>query len=461
MRSPNLDLAGANDFFGTAFETVSDLGDFSQVLVTLSTDIGDAAELTSLSDLFNNTPPNKILQDLSLAQALDFGDGDIDEFLDFSNTVDVLGVDSANPLEFLPTQDVLDAMRVDSLSEFTDLGEIAGAYDLEMLDIAYMNNVLEEFDLSPENLSDFASLDTLNLSTIEDALGNLSIDNLKALADLGALTNFMNTTVTGLGDALNLVHSGVADLLSGIPGLTGLDGLSDTLGGITDIDGLTNALAGDALGGIGSLAGGASLPTSVTINVFMGSDSLGNLLEQTVLASLRDYLTNNFSHSFMGGYLTGEDAVFSGNGMAAAYTCDVMNTVWFGAKCQNFATDDQFFSFETLSQFDPRMLPSVCDDAQTSITANMVDLAKNEAWQYAAFDEAIDYGGRFRFASGEPGSAACAAPVPTGVQILRKELTIDSEGNVNQGDTIDYFEFVCPNPGCNYDPADKTCKPSY
>ncbi len=189
------------------------------------------------------------------------------------------------------------------------------------------------------------------------------------------------------------------------------------------------------------------LGTEVTISNTLGPDSLGDVLENLVLASLINYRNNNFAHDFLGGYATNQNSEFSAEATAEDYNCGVMNAIYTGlAKCMDFATDDRFFSFETLANLDPRLLPAQCaaDDEGTAITQDLINVANNTAFQYVNFDETDTH---LDWVIG--GAEACSIdPIPTGILTTRLIFSFSLPfGDVKIERRREYDEGICP-PGC-------------
>ncbi len=172
---------------------------------------------------------------------------------------------------------------------------------------------------------------------------------------------------------------------------------------------------------------------------YMGNDSLDKALEGTVLASIKNYQTNNFAHKSLGG--TGSaDGAFTGKIGGDKYNCDMMNRVHFLAQCANFGTDNQFLTFENMTTLDPRVFPAECGKTVSQAT---VDLATNNGFLFANFDIFTDYKTLL-----DPG--VCGTPIPTGVSVTAYEVGRDFEtGPPVTGQT--YADQICSNPGCYFD----------
>ncbi len=176
----------------------------------------------------------------------------------------------------------------------------------------------------------------------------------------------------------------------------------------------------------------------VEIDVFMGPDRLENSVEKLVLDSLDMYIIRQFPYSFLGG------ATFLKHiPIGIFYWCPYMNMVYDIAKCNNFGDDDPFMTFKELVDVDPRVLPIPCF-LGTQIIDEVIDLAENKDWEYAAIDSVDPAHTDIR----DP-TATCLPPIPTGLIVTVKEYDVDSAiGTVTVTDTTTTNDAVCPNPGC-------------
>ena len=187
---------------------------------------------------------------------------------------------------------------------------------------------------------------------------------------------------------------------------------------------------------------------NVTLNVLMGPTKLDTSLQALILSSLNTYTTTNFGHNFLGG-----SAGTMSLPATSIYNCDFMNSVHFLAKCNNFAADDQFFTFDTLATFDPRALPALCAAGQTGIKTALINLAGNKDFASVNFDPVVTYLNRMT-----PEKCDTIAPVPTGLKAIIEDKSVDSSGNVKVTKTTIYDEKVCSNPACYYDQKTGKCK---
>jgi len=180
-----------------------------------------------------------------------------------------------------------------------------------------------------------------------------------------------------------------------------------------------------------------------------------NSLNTLIMGALNGYIDNQFGSDYMGDYADGLNYNPPNQvNVGAAYTCDEMDLIHFFAKCDNFATDDEFFSFEQLVDFDPRVFPAECDGTQ--IKQGRINLANNKNHNYVNYDDVITYFDRILAASG---GYECGPPIPTGILAFRNRYNVtDDIGNVEKLDSSEvYVEQVCLNPGCYFEPPG-TCK---
>jgi len=115
--------------------------------------------------------------------------------------------------------------------------------------------------------------------------------------------------------------------------------------------------------------------TNYTVNRVFPDDQLDNILELLILEDLETYITNNFSHSFLGEAISIDNDMNTGAIGSGNYECSHMATVWNMAKCIDFGEDDKFRSFEHLVSNDPRSIPLSCPATAggTTPTTNISD----------------------------------------------------------------------------------------
>lgn len=169
-------------------------------------------------------------------------------------------------------------------------------------------------------------------------------------------------------------------------------------------------------------------------------DKLDISLNDLVLTALKEYTDLNFFHDYIGGTAVGINNDIIGE-VGGYYLCDFIYLVNLLARCNNFATYDQFFDFETLANMDPRLLPQQCQG--TPITQEHIDLAKNKDAQYAAFDLVED------LFTDKMETGRCGDAIPTGVKVKILNPVFDPQGGLTPNAQT-YEEHMCSNPGCTY-----------
>lgn len=209
----------------------------------------------------------------------------------------------------------------------------------------------------------------------------------------------------------------------------------------------------------------------VSIDVFMGDDRLDTSIEQLVLEALKIYVDEQFEYDFLGGAAAGMNNTIQNTVTGGGGVCPAMFSVYYISKCDDFAlqapfvTFEEYFSSPALVSFDPRTLPDVCPNPH-GITAEIIEVAKNRAWNYASFDAVLDT--QLNITRGVNVSNSCenVDPIPTGVMVEFVEYGEDLAGNpIVITPPYQYEDKVCSNPGCyfdhnyNADPGDDLCKP--
>lgn len=185
------------------------------------------------------------------------------------------------------------------------------------------------------------------------------------------------------------------------------------------------------------------------------AQSLDRSFDEVVTTSMRTYIANNFSHTYLGGRSSDNYTVNNVTGNAGSYNCATMRTVWQEAKCMNFFNrpgQDGFHDFQYLTSNDPRQLPTAC--ANNGITTEWINRAFNgQANRYVlqtenpmdntnfVTDPMTSHLNRINPVGTAP-ATACADPIPTGVVVYRRGGTPEY-----------YYEKVCSNPGCYYAPS--------
>lgn len=231
---------------------------------------------------------------------------------------------------------------------------------------------------------------------------------------------------------------------------------------------------------------------NISISVNMGATRLDDSIERLVLESLDTYANNSpngaFFNDFLGGAAAGDNNTFSTTVAGVGSVCDFMYNMHYIAKCDDFALNAPFITFEdfggtgilnlTNPVTDTRTLPPApfpqCP-AGHQITPALINLAKNydpanpnQVWPYVAFDPVNAYldlmlSPRPASASGRP-AITCQDPIPTGVMVNYVEYGQDLAGNqIIVTPPYQYEDKVCPNPGCYFDnnnnasPGDDRC----
>lgn len=190
------------------------------------------------------------------------------------------------------------------------------------------------------------------------------------------------------------------------------------------------------------------------MSVSLGDDHLDKSIERLVLSSLKGYVDTNFAHDFLGGAAAGDNNSIEPLVEDVSDVCDFMYNVYHVAKCDDFALNAPFLTFEdyyslpSLQSTDPRVLPASCPSTHAATSAR-VNIAKNKNWNYAAFDR-VNTGVSLT----RPGSSTgCenSDPIPTGVMVYFEEFDKDPAGNPIVVNSYQYEEKVCSNPACYFD----------
>lgn len=191
------------------------------------------------------------------------------------------------------------------------------------------------------------------------------------------------------------------------------------------------------------------MPVIVTLNIYMGPDRMSTMLQNLVQRSTAQYITDNFSHRFLGGAANTPNEYQTRSGVGG-YNCTYMNQVYFLAKCTDMVTDDRFWKFSELIGTDPRLLPAMCTNGGTKITQAHIDLAENKDRLYVSFDKADPTYRNLLARPGTPGFEECAPPLLTGLIVTQETRSVDIFGNVRITNTKEFPDMVCPNPDCSY-----------
>lgn len=186
-------------------------------------------------------------------------------------------------------------------------------------------------------------------------------------------------------------------------------------------------------------------------NNVLGGDQdqhMNNAMELLVVRALNVYLNSNFTTASNRNLLGGRSDITGINVPAnisngSSYECDIMQRVWQEAKCYNFQHErfDGFFTFQQYADGDvERQFPdpdNPCAEPTTlytnAITAAGLNPETRPPWALDATQTYLD-----RMDAAECGTFP---PIATGVIVTRNEQTPQR-----------YYEGVCLQPGCHYDP---------
>ncbi|MFN3700322.1 MAG: hypothetical protein ACK4VI_02230 [Alphaproteobacteria bacterium] len=187
----------------------------------------------------------------------------------------------------------------------------------------------------------------------------------------------------------------------------------------------------------------------------LGSDQdvhMNRALEALVSRAMANYLQSNFAvggqRRLLGHRITSpqfaDPSTYTTIPNGRNYECDIMQQVWMAAKCYNFQEMEQdgFFTFEHYTTAtNSRPLLSPCAGEPTSLYRTAIDRAglnpdADPAWPR---DNTLTYIRNFD-------AASCGdddfPPIATGVTVRRQHQ-----------DPREYFEGVCIQPGCMYQPS--------
>jgi len=199
----------------------------------------------------------------------------------------------------------------------------------------------------------------------------------------------------------------------------------------------------------------------VKINTYMEDDRQDKSIKEVVLKSLKKYIDDNFrnednEHRLLGG-ASAQTAEPTGEIHTSGYLCSLMRTIYYEAKCDNFNVDDPFYSFRSLSVAvnDPREHPKNCrriNGNQKPIDPDMIDLAENKNFEYAAFDRITNTYLEDIFGPNKT-EKTCdeVTPIETGVEFTIKTfISQGPAGTQKLQSSQDYKDAVCAKPGCYY-----------
>jgi hypothetical protein len=179
----------------------------------------------------------------------------------------------------------------------------------------------------------------------------------------------------------------------------------------------------------------------IPLMVYMTSSSLDDSLSDLVEDSLSAF-ADNFPHRFAGGKQA-----------SPSKGCNRMMAVWEFSKCEDINDAQHFMTFEELVSTDPRNIPDNAGDCSDNpITTDLINVANNNAGQYAAKDPVPTH---VEFVGGD----TCADPIPTGVMVYQLEYDVDFVGSVSldASSSTPFPDSICSTPGCYFDGAGGTC----
>ncbi len=173
-------------------------------------------------------------------------------------------------------------------------------------------------------------------------------------------------------------------------------------------------------------------------------------VENSTISSFTAYITNNFSHKFLGRAPSEEqtnDDFTLGQHKQDNYNCDMMKTINTLSRCLNFGDDShQFFSLEDLTSNDPRALPSEFQCNKNAITEDQMRLAENIDLEFVNMNEPLT-----------TIDTNCTTPIATGLSYKVNEIDIDNRGRPRLIAAKTYQNKVCVNPLCHYDEEGDSC----
>ncbi|MCB9964417.1 MAG: hypothetical protein H6855_01945 [Rhodospirillales bacterium] len=165
------------------------------------------------------------------------------------------------------------------------------------------------------------------------------------------------------------------------------------------------------------------------------SKDMDNAFRDVAGNPLKQYITTNFNHSYLGGRGS-IDSSFDNNISGAAYTCNQMDQIWKLAKCANFSTEpeDGFLTFQQLADQEIRRFPEVC--AADARWQTNIDAYSSPSWESSylsniesSFDKLNEY----------TKPVSCSAS-----RIIKTGIPVKVQGTVKE-------DAICINPGCYFD----------
>ncbi len=172
----------------------------------------------------------------------------------------------------------------------------------------------------------------------------------------------------------------------------------------------------------------------------------GRSYSNFIKLSVQSHLSTSYGH----------DYVSSGTGEAYSdelSPCDSLMSAQFLSRCANFDTlGEGFYSFDTLTNVDPRVGPYGVSCPGTAVTEDLLKVATNDEFKYAAFDIFEEYPEQVT----EP---ACSDPVGTGLFYeAPSEISWTTLGEYIFGSSQAYEHKVCVNPLCTYVVGEDSCQ---
>ena len=196
--------------------------------------------------------------------------------------------------------------------------------------------------------------------------------------------------------------------------------------------------------------------SDITINVFMGDTKLDQSLNQVVMASLDNFASENFAHEFLNN-TSGDGGDITAATVAAAGTaCAHMDAVYDLVRCENINPATFFMTFAEIAANDPRdtLTGGLQCGATNPITTAGINVANNNAGTYSFNDPITTYYDNYVWRAS--GSFSCSDPIPTGLIVTQETFNYSPTGVVTSGTTREFASYMCPNPGCYYDPGTLT-----
>lgn len=254
-----------------------------------------------------------------------------------------------------------------------------------------------------------------------------------------------------------------------------------------------------------------------TVSFLAPRYGLDNNLFDVIITPLKEYITKNFGHTYLGGASSIDSHMNFTNIGPDSYICSEMSTVWEMAQCTDFGEDDRFRSFDDLVHEDPRAFPQACSpaniandsdnkvdtnsppllfdapislacpiscpnaasaahshsscgdssttgNAKTGVTNTQIELANNCKYTYASFDVIKPY---FNLVKSPVVTTAPTAQdaakklfghptlcsAPIPTGVIVLSYTHAPSASSVNVNRFVHYDHVCPNPGCYYVPV--------